>query len=535
MKRIFSLLLGVLMVATLFAGCGKGKADPNEKVTLIWNVGWSEQEDTEKVMEVFNKKLQALLPNTTVKYVEYDASAFALKMAAKETVDIAWTGYSHDLSTEIANGYFLELDDLIKEYAPEIQAERKKFAASYDSATVNGELYALPIQQPIVHQTGFLKIPAQYNQYFDGDAFLTELHNNYFTTEKVYQIIDDYFQKLIANNLMDNIGFYTRDIFYNLATRGYDFVEANQDGGWFVYDAHAEDPKIISFNETEQAKMFFEYAAKWYKEGIIPADILTATDTAPADAVVIALSSSSESWFKVDDEKGIRYVRNDDGEITHYTYLLDDEDNLFNGTSILGSELTYTGIPFTSEHPERAMQLLNLLRSNTKESNELLNLLVYGFEENSEEAKELGRYHYTLEEKEDGDHIAHGNGYTAQATQSNAYGVPHWKITNVFLPYRTPNILDGQKEWAEEYLTETVPNELYQTKLQGFKPNLVSDYAYELSQLSQVVAEYQEILYDGVMGDKWEDSYNEMMNKMQAAGLDKLLKIVNEKAQEFMK
>ena len=84
-------------------------------------------------------------------------------------------------------------------------------------------------------------------------------------------------------------------------------------------------------------------------------------------------------------------------------------------------------------------------------------------------------------------------------------------------------------------MTETVPNELYQTKLQGFKPNLVSDYAYELSQLSQVVSEYQEILYDGVMGDKWEDSYNEMMDKMRAAGLDKLLEIVNEKAQEYMK
>ena len=526
MKRIVSLLLTVLLLTAVFAGCGKGKADPNEKVTLIWNVGWSEQEDTEKVMKVFNEKLQTLLPNTTVKYVEYDASAFALKMAAKETIDIAWTGYSHDLSTEIANGYFLELDDLIEEYAPAIKKDREEFAAAYDSATVDGELYALPIQQPIVHQTGFLKIPAKYNQFFDGDAFLKELHNNYFTTEKVYQIIDEYFQKLKANNMMDNIGFYTRDLFYNLATRGYDFVEANLDGGWFVYDAHAENPKIISFNETEQAKMFFKYAAKWYKEGIIPADILTATDTAPADAVVIALSNSSENWFKVDDERGIRYLRDEKtGEITHYSYLFDDEDNLFNGTSILGSELTYTAIPFTSEHPERAMQLLDLLRSNTKESNELLNILVYGIEGE----------HYTLEECEDGDHIAHGNGYTAQATQANAYGVPHWKITSVFLPYRTPNILAGQKAWAKEYLTETVPNELYQTKLQGFKPNLISDYAYELSQLSQVVAEYQELLYDGVKVDKWETTYNEMMDKMRAAGLDKLLKVVNEKAQKFMK
>ena len=140
----------------------------------------------------------------------------------------------------------------------------------------------------------------------------------------------------------------------------------------------------------------------------------------------------------------------------------------------------------------------------------------------------------TLEEKEDGDHVAHGNGYVAQATGSNLYGVPHWKVTNAFIPYRTPNILDGQSDWAMEYLTKTVKEKVYKTKLYTFQPTLSDQYSYEISQLSQVIGEYIEILYDGVMGDKWEETYKELISKAKAAKLDDIVKVANDRADKFI-
>ena len=524
MKKVIALLMAVLMFVGLFAGCGGGGDDGSEQITLRWMIGWQEQQDTAKVMEVFNEKLQAVLPNTKVEVFSCDDAAFALKMAAKESIDIAWTGFSHDMATEIANGYFLALDDLIEDYAPAIKKERELFEAEYASAVVNGELFALPIQQPIVHQTAFLRIPAKFEKYFDGDAFLKECHENYFTTEKVYQIMDDYFMALKENGVLDTLGFYTRDIFQSIGLRGYDYVESAESGAWLVYDAHAEDPEIVSVIETDAFKLFCKYAAKWYKEGIIPADILTSGDSAPADTVLFAKASSSENWFGVNEEKGIRYEYDENGEILYKTYLCDDEDNLFSGSTIVGSMKTYNAILFTAKNPERAMKFLDILRTDSKETNELVNILCYGIEGE----------HYTLEEKEDGDHIAHGNGYTVQATGSNLYGVPHWKVTNAFIPYRTPNILDGQSDLAMEYLTKTVPEKVYKTKLYTFQPTLSDQYSYEISQLSQVIGEYIEILYDGVMGDKWEETYKELISKAKAAKLDDIVKVANERADKFI-
>ena len=535
MKKVICILICILFTVGIFSGCEKKKDDGSAQVTLRWMTVWAEQKDREIVQEYFNEKLAKLLPNTKVEMFHLDDAAFALKMAAKEKIDITWTGYSHDFPTEISNGYFLELNDLIDEYAPAVKEEWESYSDAYASATVDGNLYALPIQQPIVHQTSFFQIPAKYNEYLDSDALLAECHNNYKTTEKVWQIIDKYFHNLINAGIFDNTGFYTSKIFSSIATRGYDFVESSESGGWLCYDAHAENPEIVSFCTTEEAKTFYKYAAKWYKEGIIPLDILTGSETTASGASTVAISSKSESWYNVDEERGVRYEYDENGEIKSYIYLLDDYDNLFTGSTIIGSMRTYNAIPFTAENPERAMMFLNLLRSNTEESNELVNILCYGFEESSDAAQKYGTYHYTLEEKEDGDHVAHGKGYVIQPDASSDYGMPHWKLTNAFLPYRTPNILDGQKEWAKDYLTNVVPNELYKTKLYHFTPNLAEDYSFELAQLSQVTGEYLELLYDGAMGDKWEDTYAEFEGKLKAAGIENILTVVNEKAQEYMK
>ena len=159
--------------------------------------------------------------------------------------------------------------------------------------------------------------------------------------------------------------------------------------------------------------------------------------------------------------------------------------------------------------------LIDLLRS--EKGKDLLNLLVYGIE---------GK-HYDL----DGD-CAKGKDYTIQPSSTSVYGIPHWVVGNVFLCYRTPNILEGQKEWAQDFI-ENVQPKLYSTALKGFRADTTA-MTLQISQVNRALSEYHQTLIAGSLGSNYNASYDAMIKKMKEAGLDELLSKMNEQAKEYM-
>lgn len=516
LKRIIAIALSLFTVVAVVSGCGKEEVDTSKAVTLIWNIGWSQQKDYNKVMAEVNTQLGELLPNTKLEFMTAGPDTWSLLMAAKEPIDIAWTGYQYDMNSEVNSESFLPLNDLVEEYGPDIQKEMEIFKKAYQSGTVDGELLAIPNEQPILHQTSYLAIPEAANQYFDGDAFLEECHSNYKTTEKVYQIIEQYLEKCYNAGLYNDDRFCgsidIQNIFLAIAIRGYDWVDTYRAGAYLCYDIHDPDAKIVNFQQTDAYKLFIRYAAKWYQKGYIAEDVLTSVGGG-IGGDYFASANVTEMWYGLDDERGIRIIDGANSKI--YNYLTDPIENLYQGTDMLGREKTYTVIPYTAKNPERAMMLINLLRS--EEGRDLLNLIVYGIEGE----------HYTLE----GD-VAIGNGYTTQATSANDYGIPHWKIGNVFLTYRTPNILDGQIEYAMDYIENVEPT-LYKTPLYNFRAETRS-LSNKIIQAKQVVSEFQDTLICGIMGAGYEATYNELIDKLNAAGMQDLLDALNQQAQEYM-
>ncbi len=535
MKRTMAVVLATILMLGVFAGCASNGADMSEEVTLKWVISYDQQEDAEIVAEAFNKELAKLLPNTKVEFIYASlAKQWPLWMAGREPIDITCT-FGMDVAQEIDNGSLMELDDLIAEYGPNIQKEQETLIKAYGSATMDGSLYAIPNEQPLLHQSVSLDMKAKYYSYFPVDELVAETNANYKTTEKVYQLIEQYVNNLINAGMVEKGKFVldVQNMLTNLATRGYDFVGNTMgSGAWLCYDSMDVEGKIVSFMETEEYKMFIRYTAKWYDMGWIPDSYGLSQGGVALEEVLTA--KKVNNWYNIDDPRGVRFEKDTEGNVLYYYVLTDKEEAIFNGSNIIGSELVYLAVPFTSKNPERAMMLINLLHDEAgTEGNKLLNLLVYGFEKDSEYAKEYGTYHYELDTSVPGIPVANAVDYTVQATGQSKYGTPHWVVGNVNKTYRTPNILDGQIEWALNFMTEVEPA-LRKTALYGFSANL-SSVNNSVNQVTRALAEYKDALSLGGGGSgKYMDSYNKMMDKMEAAGLSKIIKEVQKQADNHM-
>jgi len=201
-----------------------------------------------------------------------------------------------------------------------------------------------------------------------------------------------------------------------------------------------------------------------------------------------------------------------DGQDINYVLINRPEENCQQPVGY-GSESTYIVIPYTSENPERAMMLINLLHDEVgTPGNDLYNLLCYGFKKGSPEAEEYGWYGYDEVEK-DGQMVRAD--YTGEM-----HAMTNWVIGNTYkvLSDDTAMLTVASKENCMKFYTETYPN---------LPTNVVSNTAYILnitdysSAVKAVVTEYEALIKAGSCGsDKFEEVYAEFVAKMRAAGLD---------------
>lgn len=535
LKKVLSFVLSLcvlLSIGACLAGCNGSTS------TLKWAMHWTQQADEDKVLEVVNKRLEKLLPGAKLEFTELVVDKWTQQMAAGEVIDIAWTGYEFKMLSEIKTGSFTPLDDLItEEDTPNLYKEWKEtYTEDYQSGTYKDVLYAIPNQQPIIGETPHLKIPEPLMQYFDVDAFLNATYSSPTTTRAVYDVLDKYFEKIWAAGAVDtdvvSDGIDITNLYNYLAMRGYASITGGSGSTLQVYKKF-NDGKVELKNlyETEEYMLFLEYAAKWYNKGYISKNVLVNSGASGSRLAPISAHGNG-NWFDLDDpERGIRNVTDSDGNITQYYINIEPSDYSHNvqTSRTLGDEATYLVIPYTSKNPELAIKLLDLLRSpKGTEGNDLLNLIVYGFEKNSEEAKEYGTWHYTLE----GDDLALGKNYTIQPATNEVYGKPHWVVGNAFLTYRTPNILAGQQEYAMKYETETIKT-FAKTPLYGFSFDGDS-VDTELSNISSVISEYNSRLYCGVDGDGYMKTYNEYTDKLKSAGIDTVRAEVQKQVDAFL-
>lgn len=521
-KRLWCVCLSVLILVCTLTACGKGSDDASKQVDLTWVFFIGEQEDLKRANANVNELLADLLPNTTLTIKE-DAgmdSKWSMWMSSKEEIDIAWTGYMLSMINEVNADSYLELDDLIKDYGPDIKKEAEEFAEDYATGVYNDATYAIPNLQPILMQTPYISIPAELYQYFPVDEFLAEATSNSKTTKKMYDLIDQYLSTVFSKGLTNTETITnTFDLYHmaeSLVARGYDWIGSRMDGAYLCYDAFDDSGEIQSFFGTDAYKLYIDYAAKWYKAGFIPKDIMVSNSSSGSNKkAVFSLGANEMHYDEVSDN--IKVIKDADGNITDYRLLLTPYDYIFNGTTLFGTYNTYTCLPYTCENPERAIKLLNLLK--TDEGNELFNAIIYGIE---------GK-HYTKDDSDPNDIVANGEGYVIQPDAYDLYGIPHWQVGNVYKAYRTPNIVKGQKEYCLDYIKNIKPK-CHNTKYKGMS-FYFDENASKVKNLQEVATEFNKTLLYGVKGDEYKDYYAKFVKELNANGIDDIIKVANEKAE----
>ncbi len=504
-KRILCTVMACLMLAALLTGCGnsgKKTADNGEYVELNWVFGGpGKLEDSDRVWEEFNKRLADYLPNTKVNFTciphaDY-AEKWRLMSAAQEDVDIVWVSWSLDFLEEVGKGPYMDITELINEYGQDMKADFPEWLL--DLTTVDGKIYAIPNYQMMASPLGFsIDKPHVEKGWLDLDAAEAVFSSGKVLHKDDFKVFEDYIEKVQASG--ESVK-YISSQFLDRALKGKigkpaggleriicNACIARDEEGYKVYN------EITDFPDNYE---YYDLVSEWYKKGYIRPDILENPTEKEGDYLLWWTSV-----FKGSEERlSQKYGR------PMEIFLMDGSLYVnYKGSS------TNTAIASTSKHPERAMQLLNLM--NSKKGAELLNLLVYGFEGE----------HY----KKISDDRIQWLGEKAIGYSENRYGYQNWALGNALVTYTTDADPDG---W-NQYIDEDINKKATMSRLRGFSLD-TKPIKMEIAQYGAVMKEYEYL--DKGTTPNYKELLKERNAKLKEAGSEKIVQEVQRQIDEWVK
>lgn len=469
-KKLMALTMGVLVASSVvLTGCGQEKgpeATSNTKdkpVELTWYTIGAPQADTPKVQEEINKYLKEKI-GATINIKQIDWGDYTQKMQvvvnSGEEYDIAFTcSWANDYLTNSRKGAFLALNDeknnLLDKYGKEtFNAVDKNF---WEGAKIDGKIYAVPTNKEL----GVAPMWVFTKEYVD--KYKIDI-----TKIKKLEDLEPYL-KLIKENEPDVTPFYiTKD--YSVPNYFDKTVEpvgvALDDNGL----------KAVNTFETDVLKKELETMNKYYKAGYINKDAATAKD----------------------DKAVKRFVTKADGQPFADTLWSKDLGYPVVSTPIMDTYITNgstTGamqaISVTSKHPDKAMQFLNLLNTDTK----LRNLVNYGLE---------GTHYEKIAD----------NQIKILPGQKN-YSVPYFALGNLFITYTLEG--DPANKWDEFKKFNEASKK---SPILGFKFDS-TPVNTEIAAMKNVIDEFSASLYSGTVEPT--EYLDKMNSKLKASGLEKVL------------
>ena len=513
MKKLVSLLLAALMALTcLPAVLAETELEP---VTLRFYYPGTEKEGSKDVQEAFNKKLAEVLPNTTLEIVWVDSYGENLRLffAGEEPMDIIWEGWYTPIRQDVEDGNIIALDELIDQYAPNLAAEKATYTIDYDSICVDGKLYGIPCVQPVVKDSWALRMNERLYEYFPLDDFIAEARANLKFTEKEIEMMEQTIQAALDAGVMELGGAWLPGSWEmcQMARRGYEAL-----GGDFYYDMTAEKPVALYITELPEYQTAIKHAAQWYDKGWIT-DAQIMGQTVDGSWISFNLFGGNANWTDLVDERGVK--NNTYAEQAEKAVLMDNEGTYPVGISTFGSAATYLAVPFTSKNPERVMMLLNLLHDEPGTvGNDLINMLVYGFEETSEEAREYGWFNYRAVEVDGQLQVD----TSVRGDAESKHGMTNWTIGNTYKIMSDGGVTTtaALKEYAASYY-ETVYPKRPRSVLADMPAIDLTELNTDVENINAVTTEYAEQLWNGGSGsESYMAVYNDYVAKLQAAGLE---------------
>lgn len=475
-RKSFSLLLISLVALSLIvSACGGNKADnsaakgnsgKSEKpVELIWYTIGAPQKDLKRVVDEVNKytleKINATIDMKMIDFGDY-TQKMQVMAASGEPMDIMFTSsWAFDYVQNARKGAFMELDDLLSKYGKGITDTLDP--AFLEGSKVDGHNYAIPANK---------ELPAQEVWRFNKE--LLDKYNLDISKATTMESLEPMLKTIKENEPGITPYAMLKDF---MPVMPFDYVIEKMPMAVYM---DTKDYKVVNILETPEAKSTLETVRKFYQAGYVSPEVATTTsvddlyksgkwfmDRAATQPLADNLWSASYGYPVVSTPASQPYIYN---------------------WSVMGS---MQAISANSEHPEKAMEFLNLLNTDSY----LRNLIDSGIE---------------------GVHYEKVNDNTVKnLADAKNYDMPTFSLGNVMITYLNEG--DPANKWDEfKKFNASGIN----APLLGFNFD-TSAVTNEIAAVQNVKEEFWSSLMTGTVDpNEYLAKANE---KFKAAGLDKII------------
>lgn len=475
------IIIGILGLAVLLSGCGQeqklvGKASSEELCEItVENVILNEKNDCLAEIEALANEITVPAIGCKVKLVDCsigDHEELMKKIQAGiEQIDLVETGLTTSLSTLVSNGTVLPLEVLLKEHGKELQEKEGRLL---QSTTINGHIYAIPANLYCGRAEGIgynADAAEKYGITFPECVDLDVL------TQIGKQLVDSGSGMYLTTQGDGSLSAF--DSFYDMETFGGDF-------NYGVIMDPVLNTKIVNAYETKEYRDYLNVLKQWKDAGYIPSDSLLSGRNGQD------MFNSGETFFQFSSvSPGTELMNvNKDLEFKE-TYIPITENRL---TNRLVQEFAW-GITSRCAHPEKAMELLNLIYTDGR----LANLLQYG--------------------RENVDFIVLDNGTIRLCTDaedgslySSYFTIYGDTVQKYYFESEADITLDDIREYSKKSLTGTAFGYVFQA----------DPVLKQIREVQAVVNEYRPVLETG-MADNVDLLLDEFLDRLRNAGMEEII------------
>ncbi len=395
------MMTAVLFILSMgiYPGCGKNAEAGNaeeEPVTLIWYQVGEAQKDDPMVLDEVNQYIRGKI-GVRLTVVKVGWADYSQKMQVVMNTDDAWdlcftSSWTNDFLQNVQKGAFLELDGLLREQGKTMYDGID--CRFWKAAKVGGSIYGVPSEKEIGNCPMWVFTKEYVDKY--GIPY-----------EDIHSLEDlEPWLALIKEKEPDVVPMYlTKD--YTAPT----YMDKIQDPVGIEYD----DDGLVVKNvfETEKMQSALKTMRKYYLAGYINKDAAVASDDKSVKRFVT--KGDGHPFAELTWSKDLGY------EVVVSPIM----DVKITNASARGA---MTAINRNSEHPEKAMELLNLIYTDEY----LRNLLNYGIEGIHWEKTQADEAERAAVE---GNAYAYGFKIKLDEDSAKNYSVPYWVQGGMFHTY----------------------------------------------------------------------------------------------------
>ena len=478
-KAIISLLL-VAAISISLVGCA-GSLSSGDVETIVWYMPKpvSVMSHQDMVEEAANKIIEEEL-GCRLHFEFIDSGNWNQKMSviiqSGEEFDICFDSKESFISNA-QKGAYVDLTKYLDEYGSAINEKVDDFA--WNAVTFDGEVYAIPGQTFYVPYASFAFKKSLVDKYNID-------YKNITTMEQLDPVLETI--KSNEGSIVPIVASANSSIPYPKSQR---YCDTSLRG--ISFDTETE--KYISDFETDYRLGLFKKAYEYYQKDYIAKDAVSNNEiTSDIKTGRYAVFGGRRSDEKTSNLYGFECVE------AETTYGVIGTMNIINSLACVSA---------TSKHPEKAVQVLNLIWSNP----ELSNLLAYGIEGVD--------YEVVSKDGEPKSVIPKGGAESKWSIWHNWLG-PLWDQWDS--TWNSTESLQLMKKLNEE--AKVSPDV-------GFVPD-TSELQTEIAMVSAIVSETISVFNTGSMPN-FDEYYNATLKRLDEAGIDKILDALNKQYVEWKK